>query len=141
MVLMYILEKLLQQSQRSQWFHQISKPLFCFCKASLWQRQFLFGDYMLFVFTSSFLFVWNQMPCQKCCLKILCPYSFDNSINCQNLWGCGMISSKAVLIFPKNFLDFRSDTIEEQLFCFSFFLILCQVLPQWTAIGWCLVGH
>ena len=31
-----------------------------------------------------------------------------------NLWGCGVISLKTILIFPKNFLVFRSDIIKKQ---------------------------
>ena len=32
----------------------------------------------------------------------------------QNLWGCGLISLKTFLIFPKHFLNFRFHIIEEQ---------------------------
>ena len=38
-------------------------------------------------------------------------YSFDVLMNLRS---CGSISSKTVLVFPKNFLNFRSDTIEKQ---------------------------
>ena len=31
--------------------------------------------------------------------------AFDDSSDCQNLWCCGSISPKTVLIFPKNFLN------------------------------------
>ena len=48
------------------------------------------------------------------CLKIFCTYSFNDSTDGQNLWGYGTISSKAILIFPKNFLNFRSDMIEKR---------------------------
>ena len=61
--------------------------------------------------------LWNQMPWRNlswCCLKILCPYSFNDSLNCQNLLGYWAISLKVVLIFPKNFLIFRIDIIEKQ---------------------------
>ena len=34
----------------------------------------------------------------------------------QNLWSSGLISQKTILIFPKNFLDFRLDTVEKQSF-------------------------
>ena len=40
-------------------------------------------------------------------------YSFDDSTKSLNLKGCGLISPKAVLIFPDNFVSFRSDTIEK----------------------------
>ena len=43
-----------------------------------------------------------------------CTYSFDDSMDCQNLWCRGSISPKTVLIFPKNFLKFRSDLVEKQ---------------------------
>ena len=51
---------------------------------------------------------------QLCYLEILCSNSFDDTTDCQNLWGYGSISRKAVLIFSKNLLDFRVDTIEKQ---------------------------
>ena len=35
-------------------------------------------------------------------------------MDCQNLLDSGWISSKAILIFPGNFLDFELDTIEKQ---------------------------
>ena len=41
-------------------------------------------------------------------------YSFDNSMNVQNPLSSGLISLKVVLVIPKNFLDFKSDTIEKQ---------------------------
>ena len=34
--------------------------------------------------------------------------------DCQNLRCCGLVSLKIIMIFPKNFLDFRSDTVEKQ---------------------------
>ena len=34
--------------------------------------------------------------------------------DCMSLWGYGLITLKVVLIFPKNFLDFRLDMIEKQ---------------------------
>ena len=48
--------------------------------------------------------------------RFLCTYSFEYSMNSQNLWGCGLISSKSIQIFPKNLLDFRLDTIKKQGF-------------------------
>ena len=48
------------------------------------------------------------------CYNIFCKYIFNDSTDWQNLWSCGSISPKAVLIFPKNFLDSRSDTIDKQ---------------------------
>ena len=47
-------------------------------------------------------------------IQMFCTYSNDDSMDSQNLSPCGSISPKAVLIFPKNFLDFRSDTVEKQ---------------------------
>ena len=32
----------------------------------------------------------------------------------QKLWGCGAISSTAILKFLKNFLDFKLDMIEKE---------------------------
>ena len=49
-----------------------------------------------------------------CCIKIFCICSFNDSISTQNLRSCGSISRKAVLIFPKNFFNFRLGTIEKQ---------------------------
>ena len=46
-------------------------------------------------------------------LQGFCPYSFIDLMDCQNLSG-GAISSKAVLIFSENFLDFESSMIEKQ---------------------------
>ena len=40
-------------------------------------------------------------------------YSFDDSVNDQNLWIWVTISPKAVLIFSKNFFDFGMDMIEK----------------------------
>ena len=40
--------------------------------------------------------------------------SYDDSTNCQNLLNCGSISPKTVLNFPKNFLDFRFESVEKQ---------------------------
>ena len=51
---------------------------------------------------------------QKCFLKIFFMYSFDDSTDIQNLRSCGSISPKTILIFPKNFLNFSSVTIEKQ---------------------------
>ena len=42
--------------------------------------------------------------------------SFDDSTVFQKLWGYGSISSKVILIFPINFLDFWFYTIEKQDF-------------------------
>ena len=47
---------------------------------------------------------------QEYCLEICGIYSFDDSTNLS--WR--LISLKNFLIFPKNFLNFRSDTIENQ---------------------------
>ena len=41
-----------------------------------------------------------------------CMHFFDNSTDHQDQRYCRSISPKAVMIFPKNFLDFRSDTTE-----------------------------
>ena len=32
----------------------------------------------------------------------------------QNLWSCGSISPKTLLIFPKNLLNFKFNTVEKQ---------------------------
>ena len=50
---------------------------------------------------------------QLFCLEIFCMNSFDDSVDCQNLW-CGSISLKSILIFPKNFLNSRFDNVEKQ---------------------------
>ena len=38
----------------------------------------------------------------------------NDSSDYQNLWYCWWISLKTVLIFPKNFLSFRFDSVEKQ---------------------------
>ena len=35
-----------------------------------------------------------------------CPYTFKDSTDGQYLWGCGSISSEAILAFPKDVVDF-----------------------------------
>ena len=47
-------------------------------------------------------------------MEIFSMYSFDDLMNIQNLWRFRSISPKSVLILPKNFLNFRLDTIEKQ---------------------------
>ena len=37
---------------------------------------------------------------------------FDDSMTCQNLRICGSLSPKTILIFPKNFLNFITDAVE-----------------------------
>ena len=41
-------------------------------------------------------------------------FSLDDPMDNQNLWNCGSISPKTILIFSKNSLNFWSDTIEKQ---------------------------
>ena len=68
---------------------------------------------MVAIFPSSFLCVWSRLPFKNpCCLEIFCLF-FDHSTNCRNLWSCGTIAHKAVIIFLKNFFDFRLDKIEK----------------------------
>ena len=43
-----------------------------------------------------------------------CSYLFDDWLNSPNLWSCGLSYPKAVLIFSKNFFNFRSDTTGKQ---------------------------
>ena len=75
-------------------------------------------DHMQKVLVPSFLCVWNRMPGKMyeyyCCFEILGLYCFNDLMNCENLWGFSAIPLKAVLIFPKNFLDFELDTVENQ---------------------------
>ena len=65
--------------------------------------------------------------------KFFCTMSFYDSTDCQNLWCCGLIFTKTVLIFS-NFLNFCFDAIEKQsiinLSCYgcksSASLVLCD---------------
>ena len=41
---------------------------------------------------------------KECYLEIFCSYSFDHLTNSQNLRNWGLIFSKTILTFPKNFL-------------------------------------
>ena len=41
-------------------------------------------------------------------------YSFDDSMDILDLWNSGLVLPNVVLIFPKNFLDMSSNTIEEK---------------------------
>ena len=41
-------------------------------------------------------------------------YLIDDSTESQNLGSCGLIFPKTILIVSKTFLNFKSDTIEEQ---------------------------
>ena len=68
-----------------------------------------------------FFCVQNQMPRKNLHTIVLSQdfffyiYSFDNSINRQNLWWCGSIYLKTVLNFFKIFLDFRLDNLKKQI--------------------------
>ena len=70
------------------------------------------------MFASFFLCVWNQMPWRNLLTIVLprnfCTNTFDYSTDCQNLWCCGSIYPKTILIFLKNVLNCRVDTIEKQ---------------------------
>ena len=68
---------------------------------------------MLVAFAPSFLLYIESIVL---CLKIFCTYTFDDLADCQNMLSCGSISLKTVLIFHKNFLNFRFDRIEKQCF-------------------------
>ena len=118
MVLMHPLAELQQQCRRSMCLHLVRKPwLSCYYRASLYLWQFLWGDHKQEVFAPSSLSVWNQILWrnlqQECNLKVFCTNSYDLT-DCQNLWNCGSISPKTVLIFSKNFLNFWFNEIEEQ---------------------------
>ena len=74
---------------------------------------------MLEVFVPSFPLCMESNALEKStnisvALRIFCMYPFDDLTNSQNLRSCGWISPKTILIFPKNFLNFRSDRIEKQ---------------------------
>ena len=70
--------------------------------------------HMLVVFASSSSCVWNKMPWRNLWTIVL-PLHFSPtpSMIWQNLWGCGSISLKTVLIFTREFLCFRFDTVEK----------------------------
>ena len=80
---------------------------------------------MQVVFAPSFLCVWNQMPWKNLWMVVL-PWNFflyflDDLNDCQNLWSYRTISPNVILIFPKNFLDFKVDMIEKQgIICGAF---------------------
>ena len=72
------------------------------------------------VFAPSFFFVWNQIPKEKStghsiASRFFCMYSFNKSMDSQNLIIGGSISSKTISIFPKNLLNLRWDTTETQI--------------------------
>ena len=56
---------------------------------------------------SIFFLFMESNDLETSCLKIFCTYSFDDLAEDQNMWGCGSTPPKDVLIFFKNFLDFR----------------------------------
>ncbi len=39
-------------------------------------------------------------------MSFFCPYAFKDSTDGQYLWGRGSISSEAILVFPKDVVDF-----------------------------------
>ena len=39
------------------------------------------------------------------------PYAFNDSTDGQYLWGRGSISSDAILVFPKNIVNFGFDAV------------------------------
>ena len=79
--------------------------------------QFLWGDHTWGVFAPSSLCIWNQMTWRNL-QTIVLPWDFllkflrcfDRLSKSMMLW----ISLKAILIFPKNFLNFRFDIVEKQ---------------------------
>ena len=88
---MYLLSRFYRQSQRSQCHHWVSEPLrSCFVKHNHSDNSFL-----LVVCILSFLWVRNPTALRnlrtKFCLKIFGTYYFNDSMDSQNLWGCGSI--------------------------------------------------
>ena len=119
MALMNLLVKLQQQCQRSWCHHEVNDPLLLWFLLSIIISVMvsLGRPYVKYLLHFS-LNVWNQMLWRNLWKIVLpwdlCTYSFDDLIDCQNLWCCGSISLKTILIFHKNFLNFRLDTIEKQ---------------------------
>ena len=66
-----------------------------------------------------------------------CTFSFDKSMYSQNRRSCGSISLKTVLIFHKNFLSFRSDTIENQ----SLINLISYRCKIYLCCSWWFWGH
>ena len=62
-----------QQCQKSPCLHPVSEFLFlCFYWASLWQRQFLWGDHTQEVFALSSFCKWYEIPRRN--LQIICRF-------------------------------------------------------------------
>ena len=93
-------------------------------------KSFFLKDHMLIVFAPSALCVWNQMPWRNL-QTIVLPQDFLHILlqwfN-ENLWSCGLISPKTILIFPKNFLDFSFETVEKQSIIY-----LSSYISKWYA--------
>ena len=118
MVLIYFLVRLQWQCQRSQYHYQVSEPLLlCFIKQYYRGNSFfcvgggtLYADSICFIFPLESN-AWEKSTNDSVALDFF-SYSFDDSTDHQNQL-YGSISIKAVLIFPINFLNFRSDKIEK----------------------------
>ena len=139
MVLMYLLTELQQQYWRRLCVCPMSKSRFlCFNRASLRLYQFLWRDRQPELFALFFFSVWNEMPWRNkqiimlpgnFLLKLF--WCFDGLLESVMLW---IVSSENRSDFPKNFLNFRFDTIEkESIINLSFyrsksyaFVVLCD---------------
>ena len=78
----------------------------------------VWGHPMLIGLALSFLCEWNQILWRKLRTLVLpwdfFMYSYVVSTNSHILWICGSINLDTVLIFRKNFLDFRLNMIEKK---------------------------
>ena len=74
----------------------------------------IYSEYLLNLSSMYGINCLGEIYKQKCCLKIFCTFFFNDSIDCENMWDCTLISQKAILIFPENFFHFRSAIIEKQ---------------------------
>ena len=107
-----------EQCPSSLCFHLVSEPwLSCYYGASLWLWQFVketMRNKYLFHFSSMYgIKCFEDIYKQECRLDIFWMNSYD-SMDCQNLWSCGLVSPKTILILSKNFLHIWFDTIEKQ---------------------------
>ena len=110
MLLMYLLKIFQRQWQCSRCHHKESQPLFL---------HFLKFNNNIILVTVSYDRAYASIICSifPLCMdsnavEIFFEYFLDDSTDSQSIWRCWSISLKVVLIFPRNFLDSRSVTIE-----------------------------
>ena len=104
----------------------------CFCVLVNHHYSDVFEETMCYLYLR-FLFFVNEIKClweifkQLCCHKILCTYSFSDSLDCHNLWLCGrFIREPYLFFFNETFPDFETKMLGIISFsCYTNKLYIC----------------